>query len=167
MVIYIRHLWIIIAHKYYVMIECFRVGIPILGILHDWTKILPIEFFPQAMHGRGELNRNRDKTGYYRPWFGIEKVDRSLHHHVTNNKHHWQYWIMNVDSNNVEPIRIPEKYLREMVCDWIGTNKVRGHVDYMERCRVWYLANRSKLVMHPVSSKYIRDYFGIGEKEDV
>jgi len=136
-------------------------GIPILGIMHDWSKLLPIEFFPQSIEGRGELNTHRDSTGYYRPWFTNDKTNRALHHHMNNNKHHWQYWVMNIEVGDVEYIKIPERYIKEMICDWIGANKVRGNINYMERCRTWYIANGSKIIMHKDSRKSIERYLGI------
>ena len=43
-------------------------------------------------------------------------------HHIHNNPHHWQYWILlNDDPNPLEKemyIDIPDQYIIEMICDW-------------------------------------------------
>lgn len=41
-------------------------------------------------------------------------------HHIHNNPHHWQYWILVNDDPNLgmEILDIPENYIIEMVCDW-------------------------------------------------
>lgn len=45
---YLKTLWKLLVHKWFVFLECCRLGIPLLGLLHDWTKFLPSEFVPYA-----------------------------------------------------------------------------------------------------------------------
>lgn len=56
---YWKYLWYVIRHKWYVMLACFgyrkaHTGMIWLGLLHDWSKFLPSEFFPYAEHFYGE-----------------------------------------------------------------------------------------------------------------
>ena len=41
-------------------------------------------------------------------------------HHIHNNPHHWQYWILNNDDPKEGEIVLdmPPQYIIEMVCDW-------------------------------------------------
>ena len=48
-----KYTWYIIRHKWYVFIECCKLGIIWRGIWHDWHKFLPGEFFPYAIHFNG------------------------------------------------------------------------------------------------------------------
>lgn len=53
--------------------------------------------------------------------FGVvERFNRAWLHHIHNNPHHWQYWILiNDDPKNGETLlEMPFKYILEMICDW-------------------------------------------------
>lgn len=41
-------------------------------------------------------------------------------HHIHNNPHHWQYWILYNDDPELGEILLdmPEEYIIEMICDW-------------------------------------------------
>lgn len=89
---YIAYLKYIIRHKWFVFIECCRMGIPLRGAIHDMSKFLPSEFFPYARHFYGK--KVRDKTGYYKPTdTGDPAFDHAWFLHQKRNAHHWQYWI--------------------------------------------------------------------------
>lgn len=52
----------------------------------------------------------------------VQNFNKAWLHHIHNNPHHWQYWIlMNDDPNPLEReiyIDIPYQYIIEMICDW-------------------------------------------------
>jgi len=50
---YWKYLWYVIRHKWYVGGECRRQGFIFCGLFHDWSKLLPSEFFPYAEHFYG------------------------------------------------------------------------------------------------------------------
>ena len=152
-------------HRIYVMIECWKKGLIWTGLIHDYSKYLPMELFPYARYSKGDWNKLRDKSGYYKPQTEDEGFNRALHHHVTNNKHHWQYWVMNVEAGEVTPLRIPKKYLKEMMCDWIGANKVRNIENPIEAARTWYRANRNKILLHEEARSWIMEFLGLEEEE--
>jgi len=67
---YISYLKYILRHKWFVFWEACKLGIPWLGLIHDWHKFLPDEFFPYARYfynPDGSKKQVRDKTGYYKP----------------------------------------------------------------------------------------------------
>jgi hypothetical protein len=41
-------------------------------------------------------------------------------HHIHNNPHHWQYWVLVNDDPNegVNILEMPDVYIIEMICDW-------------------------------------------------
>lgn len=45
-----KYLWYLIRHRWYVMLACFREGLYWQGLIHDWSKFLPGEFFPYAWY---------------------------------------------------------------------------------------------------------------------
>ena len=132
------YLWYVLRHKYFVMVECWRYGMYWTGIIHDWSKFLPSEFLPYA---RNFHKYSRDdipdgaKRDFRRAWL----------HHQNRNRHHWQYWILNNDNGDVGVLRMPDKYLREMLADWKGAGRaIHGKDDTWE----WYMKNFRKMSFH-------------------
>ena len=41
-------------------------------------------------------------------------------HHIHNNPHHWQYWVLNTDDEGEKILDIPHEYIVEMICDWFS-----------------------------------------------
>lgn len=107
---YWKYLKYVLKHKWYVFVECCKLGIPLRGLLHDLSKLLPSEFFPYAHYFYGtwikESEWHGDKRNYV-PWkyteMGVkEAFDLAWLKHQKRNKHHWQYWLLVMDSSNKE-----------------------------------------------------------------
>ena len=51
---------------------------------------------------------------------GQERFNYAWLHHIHNNPHHWQYWVLLEDdgSGKPKPMDIPDNYILEMICDW-------------------------------------------------
>lgn len=156
---YIRQFYMVTKHKLFVLVECWMRGLFLLGITHDISKYLLCEFIPYARYSNGGRRKMKDSSGYYKPYTDDEEFNLALHHHVINNKHHWQYWVMNVEDGEVVPLRIPDKYIVEMICDWIGAGRMR--CDNVNGARDWYITNHKKIIIHEDSRKYIEEYLGI------
>jgi hypothetical protein len=144
-------------HKWFVFLAACRLGIPWLGIIHDWSKFLPREWFPYAdyfYNPDGSPKTRRSKTGYYRPdETGHSAFDFAIMQHVTRNKHHWQAWILPADNGELteKVFPIPDRYRREMLADWIGAGRAQGaaHVS------IWWKANGHKLKLHPETRAWL------------
>lgn len=89
-------------------------------IIHDWTKLLPNEWFARVNYHSGDKSNVFIKTAY----------DRARDFHRRWNPHHLDYWL----DQEGNPKRIPSKYIREMVADWIAAGRVAGETDWKE----WY-----------------------------
>lgn len=90
---YWKYLKYIVKHKYYVMIECFKMGIYWRGLTHDMSKFLPSEFFPYANYFYGNYPKLKEQVEYE---FTVAWLK-----HQKRNPHHWQYWLLiNDDSSN-------------------------------------------------------------------
>jgi len=145
----------VIRHKWYVFLECYKQGIPIQGIIHDISKLLPSEFIPYMHHFGGGIKQGRDKTGYYKPTdTGDHAFDYAWFLHQKRNAHHWQYWTTPRDFGDPNPVKIleiPIKYRKEMVADWRGAGRAQGTPDV----RKWYAKNAQKLQLGPETRKWV------------
>lgn len=149
--------WYVIWHRWYVMLECFKYGLIWQGLIHDWHKFLPSEWFPYVAHFGGDATQKRDATGYYDPSAADAAFRRAFFLHTRRCWHHWQSWVMSRDHKDgghevptllavhVEPMAMPERYWKEMICDWRGAGRAQNKPDTL----AWYHANKNKIVLHP------------------
>ena len=150
------------------MIECFKRGLIWRGLVHDWSKLRPSEFFPYAWHFYGPdshhkdgshaakgIQTGRDETGYYKPTdTGDAAFDCAWLLHQKRNRHHWQWWILPEDKGGIVLLPMRESYLAEMICDWKGAGKAQGHGDDI---RPWYAKNGSKMQLHQETRKIVEE----------
>ena len=126
--------WTILVHKYYIFIWGLRLGVPIWQlIMHDCSKFCSEEWC-------GYLKKNdKTSTKYLNAWL----------HHQNHNKHHSQYWVL-IEKGEMVAIEMPEKYVREMICDWIAANKVYDSSEVLLDYN-YFEKNRSHILsdLHP------------------
>lgn len=106
------HLKTILVHKYWVFYYMSKLGFPVRGFFHDFSKLSPVEFFESVNYWNGKRSpilAAKEKQGLSYAWF----------HHRGRNKHHYEYWIDGLDDGGTPKI-IPFKYVIEMVCDWLA-----------------------------------------------
>ncbi|MDD5395195.1 MAG: DUF5662 family protein [Thiothrix sp.] len=155
---YLKYLWYVLKHKWFVFLECCKLGIWWRGVTHDFSKFLPSEFIPYARYFKGTIKRGRNATGYYKPYeTGDGNFDRAWFYHQKRNNHHWQYWIIPLDGEGCHALKIPEMVIREMVADWRGAGKAQGTPDTVK----WYKTNKDKLQLHPQARNRIEELLGI------
>lgn len=83
-------------------------------LIHDESKFSEVEFMPYAINFYGtEAEKEANKPAFQKAWL----------HHLHNNPHHWNHWILQNDSDGLEPIDMPFKYVLEMVADWHGAGR--------------------------------------------
>ena len=46
------------------------------------------------------------------------EFDKAWLHHIHNNPHHWQYWVLLKDDGDIGVLDMPTNYIIEMICDW-------------------------------------------------
>lgn len=133
---FLRHFQTVCRHRAVVFHECRKCGLLWRGLVHDLSKFGPTEFIPSARYFQGDkspIGAEKAKKGYSLAW----------QHHMGHNPHHWEYWIDYGPNGEIVTVRIPYKYVVEMVCDWIGAGKVYGGdnwtqsapLDYYNRVR--------------------------------
>lgn len=155
-----QYLQYVIRHKWFVFVECVRFGLIWQGIVHDWHKFLPDEWFPYVESFYG---------GYAyddRPPDVVAAFDRAWNAHQKRAKHHWQYWVMFMDSSgeNGAPVALemPERYRREMVADWTGAGlAITGRRDPAG----WYDRVKDVTILHPETRRLFENEIGYTRRE--
>jgi len=145
---YIKYFTYVLRHKWFVFWACWKYGLIWQGIIHDLSKFLPDEAIPYANFF---YSGDRRKDSFYTPKRGNEEFNLAWLKHQHRNPHHWQYYVLQEDSGAVFPLKIPDKYVKEMLCDWIGAGRASGHNDVLS----WYVTNRNKMVLHVDSRAWI------------
>jgi hypothetical protein len=115
--IYLKFLWSLLRHKYFVFRAGMLTGIPLWRLfIHDWTKFLPVEFFRYArnFHGKGTNPApHTHPLDFSYAWL----------HHENVNPHHWGHWIARTGPHANKPLPMPETYVRELVADCMGAGR--------------------------------------------
>ena len=141
----IKHFKTITHHKILVAKYCFRIGLYRQGLTHDLSKYSPTEFWAGAKYYQGDRSPNeaeRADKGYSAAWL----------HHKGRNKHHLEYWI-DYDpgaGHAMTGMRMPERYVAEMVCDRIAASRTyRGAAYQDEDPWKYYEGSRKHYLLHP------------------
>lgn len=143
------HLKTVFTHKYYVFIYCKKCGIPIRGLLHDMSKLSPIEFINNIKYvepGKSPITVAKERDGYSKAWM----------HHKSHNPHHHVYWMDRFDEG-CYVTRMPYKYMVECLCDHLGANKAynpKSKTPYTDEIN-WWKKERQTTVMHPDNIKFL------------
>lgn len=132
-------------HKWFVLIAGFRTKAKLYDLLiHDLSKFSPSEL---SYYGRQFFGDKGDPEGFARCWL----------HHQNCNKHHIEYWVQrsNIKSEKLEPLEMPERYVREMIADWLGASRAYNGQWPKKDNWVWYSKNGSRLNVHPKTKDLI------------
>jgi hypothetical protein len=131
-------------HKYYVFLECWKLGIAWQGFVHDWSKFLPDEWLPYAE--------------YFYGWgYNQSEFDKAWLLHQKRSPHHWQYWVLMEDSGKTKALDMPLRYRKEMLADWRGAGMAQGKPD----TAAWYAKNKERMVLHPDTRAWIEKMLGL------
>ncbi|MDO4344034.1 MAG: DUF5662 family protein [Eubacteriales bacterium] len=161
----IGHFHTITEHKLLVMKHCFKIGLYRQGLLHDMSKYMPCEFLVGAKYYQGTRSPNnaeREAKGYSAAWL----------HHKGRNKHHFEYWIDYglENGHNMEGMRMPRKYVAEMLADRIAASKVYNKGTYTQHHPLeYFLKGKSHYMIHPKTQQELEHLLRILDKygEDV
>lgn len=160
----IKHFITITKHRHIVIRLCFKTGIGRQGLLHDLSKYSWTEFKIGMKYFQGDHSPNseeRKKLGYSTAWL----------HHSGRNKHHFEYWVdHDPDKDSFVPIKMPIRYVKEMLCDRIAATKVYMKKNYIPQGVLnYHIGHRDGLVMHPQTRVLLESWIQLlvdkGEKE--
>lgn len=159
-----KHFCTITKHRHLVMRHCFRAGIFRQGLMHDLSKYSPTEFGSGIKYYQGYRSPNdkeREVLGYSVAWI----------HHKGRNRHHFEYWTdYNTKTHQIEPVRMPVRYVKEMFCDRVAASKIYMGKDYTDQASLdYYNKGRHKAFMHPDTADLLESWLVYlaehGEKE--
>jgi len=146
---YLRY---VVRHKWFVFLECCKLGIPWLGVIHDLSKLLPSEFIPYALHFYGPDSHHKDGSHEAKGIYGDLSFDRAWNYHQKRNRHHWQYWILIQDEDEDKVLKMPDKYQREMLADWKGAGRA---ITGQDNTPAWYAKSKEKMQLHQDTRAWI------------
>ena len=147
----IKHVKLVLKHKWIVFKLCCKVGIPWRGFMHDWSKFSPTEFLESIKYYDGHkspISVCKADKGYSEAWL----------HHKGRNKHHPEYWIdLTLPGKTVI---MPYKYAAEMICDKMAAGIVYQGKNWNKDWQIsYYMKEREKLLIHPQVDKFLIEVF--------
>ena len=162
---YFRYLWALLRHKWFVFLAACKLGIPWLGLVHDWTKFLPSEFIPYARFFYGDYPTAQEVWRQCPSYTGPTKqsveraFDAAWNCHQKRNRHHWQYWMLTNDSDEPQTVALsmPDCYRREMLADWRGAGRAYGNPNTSQ----WYEQHKHKIIIHADTRAWIENQVGL------
>lgn len=148
---HIQYLKYVIKHKFFVFLSCNEVNNLEIGhisfwqsIFHDFSKFFPSEWFAYV------------KT-FYKPdgskqYKKTPEFAKAWKLHQNRNQHHWQNWLLTWDRGETVAIPMPERYVLEMIADWIGAGMV---INGKKDANGWYEKNKHNMILHPETRKFV------------
>lgn len=86
-----------------------------------------------------------------------QKFNQAWLHHIHNNPHHWQHWVLNNDDPNEGTIfmDMPYNYILEMICDWWSFSFKQNKLDeifnwYNERKNYIQLSDNTRTIVEDI-----------------
>lgn len=141
----------ILTHKFWVAYYCFQVGLYWQGIIHDLSKFSWTEFSRAVKYwddNISSLANERRILGY----------SETFLHHRGRNPHHYEYWIHSLDEGGI-PARMPLKYAKELICDYLAAAKTYGGDPRDED--LWWIKYRDHIKMHQDTKDFISGVFAV------
>lgn len=116
--------------------------IPVNVVSHDLSKYSAEEYKAYDDYFYGKRTKEVEKAFDY-AWL----------HHIHNNPHHWQYWVLKHDDKPEEALEMPLEYVVEMICDWWSFSFKTGN---LYEIFDWYKKHKG-MVLHKDTRKLVED----------
>lgn len=161
---HLQYLKYVIRHKWFVFQACRVWGVPLWrAIVHDWTKFTPSEWSPYV-HSFYNPDGSKKNPKTENVTLEVSKLGDAFrtawNSHQKHNPHHWQYWVLINDEDGMNPLEIPDTYVREMLADWEGAGKaITGKSDPAG----WYTRNYDKFMFHPNTRQLVERLLNVKE----
>lgn len=147
------HFRTVVRHRHAVYRLCRKAGIGGQGLLHDLSKFSPTEFLSGArFYTDGTASPNvgeRALRGYSAAWL----------HHKGRNRHHFEYWQdYSTRSRRVVSVKMPMKYVAELICDRVAASKIYRGKDYTDSYPLeYFMRGKKSRKIHKQTSDYIEE----------
>lgn len=147
----LKHFRLVNKHRRNVRKNCFAAHLYKRGLLHDLSKYSPIEFWESVKYYQGTsspIDASKQENGWSKAWM----------HHKGRNRHHWEYWIDNINNGYPEAILMPYEFAVEMLCDYIGAGQVYEGKKWTPTSQyLWWKKKRNQVFIHPAIKAFIED----------
>lgn len=162
---HLAYLRYVLRHKWFVYRAGRRLRVPLWQlIVHDWTKFRPSEWTPYVDYFYRPESKNREVLSAFSEfgvcelapygYFAEDRFNGAWNLHQKRNPHHWQYWLLTLDSGQQFPVIMPDKYIREMVADWAGAGRaITGQWDVA----AWYERNAGVIQMRDSTRRRVEE----------
>lgn len=113
---------------------------------HDDSKYTNDEFDAYDAYFYGGEQTKAVKEDFNRAWL----------HHIHNNPHHWQYWVLINDDPKEGTIAldIPYRYAVEMICDWWSFSWKTGN---LYEIFDWYNDHKKHMVLSDHTREFVEE----------
>lgn len=140
-----------------------------VGVAFDWLKEhIPAVVKNVSEHGPHFAHDNSKYTSkeydaYDAYFYGGNKSDKVENdfkyawlHHIHNNPHHWQHWVLINDEPNEGTIALemPYEYVVEMICDWWAFSHKSGN---LYEIFDWYEKHKTNMILHAKTRENVED----------
>ena len=130
-------------------------------------KNIPIVLLPEYEYGH--IIRSHDKSKYesteydaYDAYFYgknksyqvVQEYNYAWLHHIHNNPHHWQYWVLINDEDGTVALDMPYNYIIEMICDWWSFSWKLGD---LREIFIWYDEHKNSMILSDETRKTVED----------
>lgn len=145
----IKHIFLTLRHKYFVLYYISRFGFIYTGLIHDLSKFSYTEFWDSCKYYQGnkspQIKERAENQG-----FSFMSI-----HHTGRNRHHWQYW---VDYFGKETLvyRMPYKYACEFISDSLAATRVyHGKSFGNDEPLKFFVTYMDNYLLHPASKELV------------
>lgn len=93
----------------------------------------------------------------------VNDFDYAWLHHIRNNPHHWQHWVLiEDDTGRPKALEMPLHYVIEMICDWWSFSFKKGDLREVFK---WYDDHKDKMILHPSTRKRVEEILDAIDKK--
>jgi len=136
--------------------EWLKTNIPDLVTQSTWDKVdYNIKFAHDASKSSKEEYDAYDKYFYGNRSYAVCKAfDEAWLHHIHNNPHHWQHWILINDDpeEDFKVLDMPLEYIVEMICDWWSFSWNKGNLHEIFE---WYDKRKNYMQLSEATKKSV------------
>jgi len=173
----------VVRHKWFVFVECCRLGIPWRGLVHDLSKFRISEWFAYVNQFYGEwgYRYSQERDGgcgdeLARQAETFAAFDKAWLLHQHRNPHHWQAWLLREDSPPATYRLTSFRDFGPFMLSWADNENaatfdqfqkdVNGDASYRRAKGIVDALNTSQIKTVPMPTKYakemVADWIGAG-----
>lgn len=146
-----QYLRYVLRHKWFVFLACLQLRVSLWqAIVHDLSKFGPSEWGGYVDY----FYRRKDEFQEGRAEHRVaDAFAAAWNHHQKHSPHHWEYWLL-IDGDGLKPLPMPERFVREMVADWMGAGRAKMGSWALD---AWVKQNATRMKFHPATADLLHD----------